>query len=438
MTGSSDGTVRVWNLQLPDSARTLGALPPGRSLARDLSEWRSGRTPAEAIELTPTAFAFTSDVHRAVIGTADGTVWMVDPQTLQPVGAPMVGHTDNVKALAVSPDGGRIASAGFDGTVRLWDARTHLPVGEPLPPTDDDVDRSDDSWRFQQNSRYKLKFSRDSRRLLSDSEQVLQVWDAEAGRPLGHPLQGCPTKAEREPAISPDGHRVAAGCDDNTVHLWDADTGDPEGNPMPGHEYPPGDVAFTPDGERIVSVSLDSVRFWEAGTQRAISEHGREGISSYDTFDGIAISDDGRDIVTGGSASMYRWDGKTGDPIGSPMRGLQDQRNAVIAFTHDGRYIVSTEIASLRFWDTATGNPVGGPLDSLNTRAIGDVVVGPDDHMIYTSGLEGEFLWPGPASWHDALCDKLTTNMSHKQWRDWVSPEIEYIKVCPDLPIAPD
>jgi hypothetical protein len=36
------------------------------------------------------------------------------------------------------------------------------------------------------------------------------------------------------------------------------------------------------------------------------------------------------------------------------------------------------------------------------------------------------------------LCAKLTTNMSHKQWRGWVSPDIGYIKACPDLPIAPD
>ena len=43
--------------------------------------------------------------------------------------------------------------------------------------------------------------------------------------------------------------------------------------------------------------------------------------------------------------------------------------------------------------------------------------------------------YPDPAS---AMCAKLTTNMSHKQWRDWVSPDIDYIKVCPDLPVAPD
>jgi hypothetical protein len=36
------------------------------------------------------------------------------------------------------------------------------------------------------------------------------------------------------------------------------------------------------------------------------------------------------------------------------------------------------------------------------------------------------------------MCAKLTTNMSHQQWRDWVSPDIDYIKVRPDLPITPD
>jgi len=36
------------------------------------------------------------------------------------------------------------------------------------------------------------------------------------------------------------------------------------------------------------------------------------------------------------------------------------------------------------------------------------------------------------------LCAKLTTNMSRKQWRDWVSPDIGYITMCPALPIAPN
>ena len=36
------------------------------------------------------------------------------------------------------------------------------------------------------------------------------------------------------------------------------------------------------------------------------------------------------------------------------------------------------------------------------------------------------------------LFEERRTNMSLQQWRDWVSPDIDYIKVCPDLPVAPD
>jgi hypothetical protein len=45
-------------------------------------------------------------------------------------------------------------------------------------------------------------------------------------------------------------------------------------------------------------------------------------------------------------------------------------------------------------------------------------------------------LWPAVASRQD-LCAKLTTNMSRKQWRDWVSPDIPYVKICEALPIPP-
>jgi len=36
------------------------------------------------------------------------------------------------------------------------------------------------------------------------------------------------------------------------------------------------------------------------------------------------------------------------------------------------------------------------------------------------------------------LCGKLTANMSHKQWHDWVSPVIPDFAVCPGLPTPPD
>jgi WD40 repeat protein len=330
------------------------------------------------------------------------------------------------------------------GTLRYWRA-LRLYMAAPTPSLQRCIPRWSTSLAGRdadslERAAYALKFSGDSRRLLSYSEQTKQVWDAGTGQPIGHALTGCTVEGGRKDnvALSRDGHRVAAGCDDNTVRVWDADTGEPVGKPMQGHEYPPRDVAFTPDGRRIVSVSLDSVRLWDTDTEQRIAEHQPpRAMDAYDSFSGLAVSSDGRYIVTGGNKSIYRWDGTTGDPIGEPMRGLQNERNDVLAFTHDGRYIVSSDLGALRFWDTATGASVGELLNPMGRYATNTLVVGPDDRMLYTSSLDGEFLWPGPAAWHE-MCDKLTANMSHKQWSEWVSPNIGYEKLCEHLDVPPD
>lgn len=32
---------------------------------------------------------------------------------------------------------------------------------------------------------------------------------------------------------------------------------------------------------------------------------------------------------------------------------------------------------------------------------------------------------PTPEAWRGQLCAKLTRNISHDQWREWVSPDID-------------
>ena len=46
-------------------------------------------------------------------------------------------------------------------------------------------------------------------------------------------------------------------------------------------------------------------------------------------------------------------------------------------------------------------------------------------------------IWPVLDAWADALCSKLTRNMSLDEWRRWVG-DLPYRRQCPNLPGPPD
>ena len=66
-----------------------------------------------------------------------------------------------------------------------------------------------------------------------------------------------------------------------------------------------------------------------------------------------------------------------------------------------------------------------------HTDAVLSVALSPDGRRLYDKNR------PAIAT-PEMLCDKLTANMSHKQWREWISADIEYVELCPGLPIPGD
>ncbi|WP_158517387.1 caspase family protein [Moorena producens] len=152
-------------------------------------------------------------------------------------------------------------------------------------------------------------------------------------------------------AFSPDGKKILSGSEDNTVRLWDTETGQLLYT-LEGHTSFVKDIAFSSDGKQILSGSHDyTLRLWDTETGQLI--HQLEGHKSSVTD--IAFSRDGKQILSGSDDNTLRlWDTETGQLLHT----LEGHKGWVhdIAFSPDGKQILSgSEDNTLRLWDTETG-----------------------------------------------------------------------------------
>ena len=76
------------------------------------------------------AFVWTPDGKTIITSSSDGSIRIRDAATLDPLR--VIDHQPEwVEALAISPDGTRLAAGRFDGTLSLYDVKNDkVPAGE--------------------------------------------------------------------------------------------------------------------------------------------------------------------------------------------------------------------------------------------------------------------------------------------------------------------
>ncbi len=161
-------------------------------------------------------------------------------------------HRDAVYAVALSPDGKLLASAGYDTRIEIREAGS------------DALLRTLDGHN---EAVFDLAFRPDGKILASASaDRTVKLWDVASGR--RRDTLGESTKALAAVAFSGDGARVAAGGVDNRIRVWQVGADAAEGSndllySTFAHEGSILRLAFSPDAKTLLSSADDrTVKLW--------------------------------------------------------------------------------------------------------------------------------------------------------------------------------
>jgi WD40 repeat protein/serine/threonine protein kinase len=290
------------------------------------------------------------------------------------------GHVEGLFTYAFSPDSTRLATCSSDRTARVWDAATGALLA---------------TCQGHASTVQGVTFSPDGTRLLTASaDGRVGQWDARIGR-LVAPFYDRHTSLLFSAAYSPDGRWIASAGEDRVIRVWQARDGQDMAI-LHGHTGHVREVAFAPDGRRLVSRSMPqagvaaaetTVRVWDVDPQAPLPAlRGHKG-----SIDALAYSPDGRWLASGSSDRTVRlWDAATGLACATLPH---DDFVSGLAFGPEGKWLLTGDCHSglLRIWDVVTARVRKQIRVHDGNLRFGSMAVSPDATRVAANSEDKDF-----------------------------------------------
>jgi WD40 repeat protein len=412
VTGSNDGTVRIWDVATGREVRRLihgGVVlvvafsPDGKYLVTTCKDeavrvWEttSYREVTRLSHLHVAIAAFSPDGK--YLATATGGVVTSHTEKELPEGPTTrvweiatgkevlrLTYESDVTALAFSPDGGYLAMGRFDGAVVI---RKLTASYDTILSNLKGVVRA---LIFSSNGIY-LAGSFGIFEIGRDNATV--VWEAATGREVARLNQNGLVRAI---CFSSSGKHLATGSADGTARLWEVVTAREIVRMY--HQAEVSIVKFSSNSEYLITGSADgTARMWMPNTGREVARMTHAaGIMD------IALSPNGKYLATASlDTTAAVWSMTTGWEVAYVPH---ERMVSSIAFSPDGKYIATTTVQKMQVWEVATSQEV----TSIEGPGVGQAVAfSPGGHYLVTTDPRGGVVvWEVGNGWSKVM------SMSH-------------------------
>jgi len=352
VSGSLDKSIRVWNtadgapagrIDTPAAVNAVALMSKGAQIVSGGADnlVRVWNTPAGGSAVLAdiagpvSRVASSPDKKWLALAAADGKIALVDVAQKKVVRT-LAGHPGGVASLSFNAGSNRLISSGTDGATRIWDPGADQPVlalaGSPATAV--------------------ALNAAGNQAVTGTAEGRVALWKLDAAAPRA--LAGDNGSPAVVLATSRDGKLLAtAGTADGKPAILVRDVA--SGNitkTLIGHEGPVTAVAFSADGQKVISGSADkTARVWNLGEGKEIAKFGGHG----NTVTAVALASDGNTAVSGSADnSLKSWtvadskEAKNFAGHGGPIVG--------VAFTSNNQQVISASAdKTVRVWNPADG-----------------------------------------------------------------------------------